>query len=147
MLNEVAMGLVLVCVTTIVQAAFMIGGVRFVDWRVTERGRTSSHLPKAVLVSAFTAWMFVGVVAEALIWALLYLRHPEITRFADLDTAFYFSMVTFTSVGYGDVVPSGDWRILASLQRANGVIVFGWATALIFYVIHEVYRRREGVGG
>ena len=51
------------------------------------------------------------------------------------------------SVGYGDVVLGGDWRILASLQGANGVIVFGWATALIFYVIHEVYRRREGVGG
>ena len=49
-------------------------------------------------------------------------------------------MVTFTSVGYGDVVLTGNWRMLASLQGANGLILFGWTTALIFYVIQTGYR-------
>jgi Ion channel len=48
-------------------------------------------------------------------------------------------MVTFTSVGYGDVLLTGSWRILASIQTANGVIIFGWTTALIFYHMQTVY--------
>jgi hypothetical protein len=140
MLEEFGIGLALVCATTIVQAAFMLGGVRFVEWRMALRGHVWEHLPKAILVSAFTAWMFIGMVLEALIWALFYLIHPAITTLPDLETAFYFSMVTFTSVGYGDVVLTGNWRMLASLQGANGVIVFGWTTALIFYVIQSVYK-------
>jgi hypothetical protein len=51
-------------------------------------------------------------------------------------------MVSFTSVGYGDVVLTGDWRMLASLEGANRVIIFGGTTALIFYVIQHVYRPR-----
>ncbi|MFZ0467765.1 MAG: ion channel [Thiogranum sp.] len=78
---------------------------------------------------------------EALIWALFYLYNPVITTLPDLETALYFSMVTFTSVGYGDLVITGDWRMLASLG-GNGVIIFGWTTALIFYVIQHVYRPR-----
>ncbi len=93
-------------------------------------------------MSAFTAWMFIGMVLEALIWALFYLNQSAITTLPDLETALYFSMVTFTSVGYGDVVLTGNWRMLASLQGANGVILFGWTTALIFYVIQTVYRHK-----
>jgi len=141
-LKEIAIGLALVCATTIVQAGFMIAGVKFVEWRLAVRGRFRKHLPKAILVSAFTAWMFIGMVLQALIWALLYLSHPAITTLPDLETALYFSMVTFTSVGYGDVVLTGNWRMLASLQGANGVILFGWTTALIFYVIQSVYKHK-----
>jgi hypothetical protein len=134
--------LALVCVTTIVQAAFMIAGVRFAEWRMAWRDHVRKHLPRAVLVSVFTAWMFIGMLLEALIWALFYPYHPAITTLPDLETALYFSMVTFTSVGYGDVVLTGNWRMLASLEGANGVIVFGWTTALIFYVIQTVYKHK-----
>jgi hypothetical protein len=47
-----------------------------------------------------------------------------------------------TSVGSGDVVLTGPWRILASIQAANGVIIFGWTAALIFYHIQTVYTRK-----
>lgn len=86
--------------------------------------------------------MFIGVVCEVLLWALFYRYNPKITTLPDLETALYFSMVTFTSVGYGDVVLTGPWRVLASIQAANGVIIFGWTTALIFYHIQTVYARK-----
>jgi hypothetical protein len=50
-------------------------------------------------------------------------------------------MVTFTSLGYGDIVLTGKWRTLASIQAANGVIVFGWTTALIFDFIQRMYKK------
>ena len=67
--------------------------------------------------------------------------HPLITTLQDLETAFYFSMVTFTTLGYGDVVLTGKWRTLASIQAANGVIVFGWTTAMLFVFIQRVYKK------
>ena len=84
--------------------------------------------------------MFVAIVLEVWIWALLYLHNPLITALPDLETAFYFSMVTFTTLGYGDVVLTGEWRSLASIQAANGVIIFGWTTAVIFYFIQKIYK-------
>ncbi len=65
---------------------------------------------------------------------------PRITR--PLST-FYVSMVTYTSLGFDDLVPSGEWRTLAAVQAGNGVINFGWTTALIFYFIQQIYRKGQ----
>jgi hypothetical protein len=142
MLEQIAVGLALVCITTIMHAAFMIAGLRISHWRLTRRGPHRHELSRAISVATFTAWMFIGVVSEALLWALSYLYSPEITRLPDLETALYFSMVTFTSVCYGVVLLTGPWRILASIETANGVIIFGWTTALIFYHLQTVYTRK-----
>jgi len=60
-----------------------------------------------------------------------------------LETALYFSMVTFTTLGYGDVTMSPDWRLLASFEAANGIIMFGWTTALIAAVIQRLATDRH----
>ena len=98
-------------------------------------------MERAIALSVLVAWLFVAIVLEALLWALFYLVNPLITTLPDLETAFYFSMVTFTTLGYGDVVLTGQWRTLASIQAANGVIIFGWTTALIFFFIQQVYKK------
>ena len=141
MLNEIAVGLGMMVLTTIIHAAFMVSGMEAANWRLSHFGRARRELMKAVLVSALTAWMFLAIVIEAWVWALLYLYNPLITTLPDLETAFYFSMVTFTTLGYGDVVLTGNWRTLASIQAANGMIVFGWTTALIFVFIQRVYNK------
>jgi hypothetical protein len=48
-------------------------------------------------------------------------------------------MVTYTTVGYGDVVLPATWRLLASFQAANGIIMFGWTTAIVMTAIREIY--------
>ena len=141
-LDEVAVGVGMVVLTTMIHAMFMESGSSFVAWHRARYGQVRSNLFKAVLVSGLTAWQFVAVVTEVLIWALLYLYNPLISTLPDLETAFYFSMATFTTVGYGDVVLEGKWRMLASLQAANGMIIFGWTTALIFYYIQRIYARK-----
>lgn len=133
-------GLLIMFMTTVIQAAFMMGGNHLLEWRVARFGRIKRPLDKAVLVSLLTLWMFLAVIIEVWIWALLYLHNPDITALPDMETAFYFSMVTFTTLGYGDVVLTGEWRSLASIQAANGVIIFGWTTAVIFYFIQHIYR-------
>jgi hypothetical protein len=67
--------------------------------------------------------------------------HPEIGQLSDWESAFYFSMATITCVGCGDLVLSSPWRVLASREAANGLILFGWTTALLFYYIQRIFAR------
>ena len=140
---EITTGLGMMFLTIILHALFMVGGARAAEWCRSRFGLFKNELSKAVLLSILTAWMFLAIVLEALLWACLYLFNPLITTLPDLVTAFYFSMVTYTTLGYGDVVLTGSWRVLASIQAANGVIIFGWTTALIFYFIQRIYREEK----
>jgi hypothetical protein len=137
---KLATGLGMMTLTIIIHSLFMVGGAKLAKWRRSRFGDVGKGLVKAVLISALTVWMFLAVVIEAWLWAMLYLFDPLVTELPDLETAFYFSMVTFTTLGYGDVVLTGQWRTLASIQAANGVIIFGWTTALIFYFIQQIYK-------
>ena len=138
-LDQIAVGLGMIVLTTIIHALFMVSGNHFAVWRLARFGRARSNWSKAIRIAGLTAWQFLAVVTEALIWALLYRLNASITVLPDLATALYFSMTTFTTVGYGDIVLAKEWRILASLQAANGMIIFGWSTALIFYYIQRIY--------
>ena len=80
--------------------------------------------------------MFLVTLIESMIWAAVYVGVGAIP---DLSEALYFSVITFTSVGYGDIVIEGDWRHLSGFEAANGTIMFGWTTALIFAVVLRVY--------
>ncbi len=144
MLNEIALGVGMVVLTTIIHAFFMVGSKQVLGWfySASVPGAERNHLTQATLISFLVVWMFLGIVVEAWLWALLYLFHPLIAEIPDLETALYFSMVTFTSVGYGDVVLTGEWRLLAAIEGANGVIIFGWTTALIFYFIQRSYENK-----
>ena len=137
---KLATGLGMMVLTIIIHALFMVGGAKAAKWQRTRFGDVGKETGKAVLLSALTVWMFLAIVLEAWLWALLYLFDPLVTARPDRDTAFYFSMVTFTTRGFGEVVLSGPWRMLASIQAANGVIIFGWTTALIFYFIQSIYK-------
>jgi len=135
-----ATGMGMMVLTIIIHALFMVGGVKVAKWRQSRFGDVGKEMVKAGLLSVLTVWMFLAIVLEAGLWALLYLFYPLVAELPDLETAFYFSMVTYTTLGFGDVVLTGPWRVLASIQAANGVIIFGWTTALIFYFIQRIYK-------
>jgi len=137
---NIVTGLAMMVLTIIIHSVFMVVGAKIAKWRRSHFGNIRKETAKAVLLSGLTIWLFLAVVIEAGLWAMLYLLNPLITALPDLETAFYFSMVTFTTLGFGDVVLIGQWRTLAAIQAANGVIIFGWTTALIFYFIQHVYK-------
>jgi hypothetical protein len=137
----IALSMMFLC--TIIHALFSVAGTHALDWRLARFGPARRPFDRVLLVWLLTQWMFIAIVIEAVLWALVYLYTPGITHLSDHQTAFYFSMVTFTTLGYGDVVLTGEWRTLASIQAANGVIMFGWTTALIFYFIQKIYKETE----
>jgi voltage-gated potassium channel Kch len=80
--------------------------------------------------------MFTVALLEALAWASVYLA---LGALKGLEQSLYFSLVTFTTLGYGEIVLDERWRLLASFEAANGIIMFGWSTAIVMAVVHRVY--------
>ncbi len=87
--------------------------------------------------------LFLTTLVEATIWASSYLA---VGAFDSFEPALYFSMVTFTTLGYGDIVLNEAWRLMASFQAGIGVIMFGWTTALIIALIQRIVRLVRGTG-
>jgi Ion channel len=78
--------------------------------------------------------LMIGNIVQVVFWALLY---RALGAFQDFETAVYFSGVTFTSLGYGDVVLDGRMRLLAPMQAANGLMMFGITTALFIAAVQH----------
>ncbi len=94
-------------------------------------------------VSGVVLLLFLVSVVEVLIWAITYLA---LNAIQGLEQALYFSMVTFTTLGYGDVVLAEQWRLLSSFEAANGIIMFGWTIAIVVSVVQRLYLSEKHAG-
>ena len=104
--------------------------------------------PKLVLLLVGVGLWILGVITAGVwIWALAFLA---LGAFPDLETAVYFSLVSFTTLGFGDVILPEEWRILSGMEAANGFLFFGLLTALLVETLRQVRlapletRRRRG---
>jgi hypothetical protein len=58
----------------------------------------------------------------------------------------YFAFVNYTTLGYGDVIPVPAWQLLGPMTAMNGVLLFGWSTAVIFEVLRKIMMRDPDTG-
>jgi hypothetical protein len=72
---------------------------------------------------------------EAIVWGFTYYLLPGITEFESIEKAIYFSLVTFTTLGYGDITINSANRMLAGFEAMNGVLLLGWTTAMMFSLL------------
>ena len=80
---------------------------------------------------------------EALCWAAFFFYQG---CFADFNTSLYFSMITYTTVGYGDVVlRDRQWRLLAGLEAMTGPLMLCWSTVILVQVITTIYLQRREI--
>ena len=91
-------------------------------------------------VSNIVLLMFLIAVAEVTLWAVAYQALGAIDGF---EPALYFSMVTFTTLGYGEIVLDPNWRLLASCEAAIGIIMFGWTTAIVIATVQQFYFQQD----
>jgi Ion channel len=66
-------------------------------------------------------------------------------EFQEFGTAYYHSAVNYTTLGYGDygdLLMSPKWRLLGPLEAANGTLMFGVSTAMIFTLILRLTQAR-----
>jgi len=91
------------------------------------------------IVMLVTSCALVAHLVEIALWAALFVICEE---FPSFGIAYYHSAVNFTTLGYGDMVMTSSWRLLGPLEAANGALLFGVSTAMIFAVIQRLVRER-----
>lgn len=80
-------------------------------------------------------------VIEIHLWALAYLILVPGDQLDTYEKAAYFSFVTFTTLGYGDVtLAEHDWRLLSGIEALDGIFLAGWSTALLFVIVQRSWR-------
>ena len=88
-------------------------------------------------VFGLTCWLILIHLAEISIWGLFYFWQGCLP---DVESAFYFSGVTYTTVGYGDIVLSKEWRLLAPVEALTGILMVGLSTGLFFALVSRWIR-------
>jgi hypothetical protein len=97
--------------------------------------------PWTWLFIQLAGWMILFHLFEISIWAFLYFGGNAIT---DLSSAFYFSVVTYTTTGYGDLTLPEPWRLVGGIEALTGILMCGWSTGFFFAVVSRVYESTQG---
>ena len=114
--------------------------------RLKRRGpsalRFQSHLWLFILLAV---WIVLLHLVEISAWAMLFLWNGAMP---DLQTAVYFSAVTYTTTGYGDVVLPVGQRLDGGIEALTGILMCGWSTGFFFAVVNRLlYDGRSAPAG
>lgn len=135
LLNQLLLGTGFILGTAI----FHVGGLIQLSLQLTKFNQRLIDRPVFLRLTGILSLAVVGVIAihtpEVWVWAGLYIYLQE---FVELYDALYFSVVTITTLGYGDVVLSSEWRLLSSFEAMGGLILFGTSTAFFLEVMRRI---------
>jgi hypothetical protein len=133
MLRQLLVGIA-VCIGTIAIHALVMTTVVRVAHTVSARDEWHSwfRLTAAMIATVFV--LMLAHLSEVLVWALAYAMVGAMPAGADLV---YVAFVNYTTLGYGDVIPVQRWLLLGPMAAMNGILLFGWSTAVIFAVLRR----------
>ena len=106
------------------------------------QGRAGIWFWDLALVMVFTLVALAAHLVEIAFWALSFVLCGE---FSNFTAAFYYSGNTYTTLGDSTTVLSARWRLLAPIEAADGMLMFGVTTAIIFAVIHRLVEAKFGL--
>ncbi len=138
-LIPLAVGASAVLCTIFIRAVAVIATVNFVRHeRRLGRAGAGLWIDLAIVMLAISVALVAHLI-EIACWAVLFVICGE---FSEFGTAYYHSAVNYTTLGYGDVIMTPSWRMLGPLEAANGMLMFGVSTAIIFAVIQRLIQAR-----
>jgi len=143
MMIPILFGVLEVAFNVLVQACVVVVILnRLAKFRMNPNPR-DDFLAHTSRLASIMVILFLGHLVQIMAWAIPF---RVFGQFDDLATAFYHSAVNYTSLGYGDIVMDGKWRILGALEAANGVLMFGVSTATFFAIMSAQMRKhREAI--
>jgi hypothetical protein len=125
---------------TIMIHALALGGTVTLVRRERKLGRAgTSFWIDVAIVAVVMSFALAAHLVEIALWAALFMICGE---FPEFGAAFNHSAVNYTTLGYGDVIMTPSWRLLGPLEAANGMLMFGVSTAMIFAVIDRLITTR-----
>jgi hypothetical protein len=123
-----------VSVCNIAIHAIVMAAVLRVARRAGERTTWHQSLRLIAVMIAIVSVLMAAHIVEVIVWSFAY----AIVGIAPAGTdLIYFAFVNYTTLGYGDVTPLQRWQLLGPMTAMNGVLLFGWSTAVIFAVLRR----------
>ena len=137
MLRQIFLGTAISVCNIAIHALVMTAVVRVVE--IADRRNTSRPSLRLIVVMSTTVSVLMAAhMSEVIIWALAYAIVDVAPGKTDL---IYFAFVNYTTLGYGDITPVERWQLFGPMTAMNGVLLFGWSTAVIFEVLRRTIRR------
>jgi hypothetical protein len=132
--GQFAIGLVVSLVNIAIHAVIMALVSQAARWAADIALDKNVERLVLVMMAAVTVLMAAHII-EICVWALAYAALDVAPHRAE---AFYFAFVNYTTLGYGDMLPKEYWRVLGPMAAMNGIMLFGWSTAVIYDVLRTV---------
>ena len=118
----------MVAATTFVHALFVSAAGVFLRIAAGRAHGSFRFFRDAVVLVLLSSWLMIAHGVEIAMWGELYVRLGLIS---DIEVAFYYAAVSYTTLGYGDVVLAPKWGLLGAISAANGLLLFGMSAALL----------------
>ena len=138
MLRELLNAFVLVSICVVLHAGGIVVFARFLTRRFSPAELTTVTRQSLLLILIFAMVITLHLI-ETGVWAMFYFWND---LFPDYETALYFSLGTYSTIGYGDVVLPQRWRLLGGIEGISGVLLCGLSGAFIFTVVNVLYQAR-----
>ena len=141
MLSNLAVAWALMAACVVIHAAGLAGAMR---WFRRRRATAPRFWPWTRLFVQLAAWIVVLHLIEIVVWAWFYAAKGALS---DVQDALYFSGVTYTTTGYGDLVLPRQWRLLGAVEALTGILMCGWSTGFFVATVSRVVETKATRAG
>jgi voltage-gated potassium channel len=142
MLKELVVAFAIVAACVLLHVATIVG---LADWMLDHRDKREQGDKQLgmlgymlLLIIAFSVIIVLHMV-EVAIWGVFYFGN---SLFPDFETSLYFSITSYTTIGFGDVVLPRAWRLLGGIEGVTGVLLCGLSTAFVFAIVNAMFQMR-----
>jgi Ion channel len=133
MISKLFAGWALMALCVVVHAIGLTFAMR---WLRHRRIAAQQFWPWTWLFIRLAGWIVLLHLMEITLWALFYWWKDAMP---DMQSAFYFSAVTYTTTGYGDLVLPREWHLVGGIEALTGILMCGWSTGFFFALLSRMF--------
>lgn len=145
MLLQVIISLSIIVLTIFIHGLGSTWGLNYIFKKHDFKNKIFGFTDSMKILSLSAIFLMILHYIDIAIWAAVYLIIPQLKQLANWEEAMYFSMVTYTTLGYGDITLSPVWRIMSGFEAMNGILMFGWSTAMFFSVVQRMMGQQNRI--
>jgi len=140
MFTQLLIGAFVIAISVVFHVAFIVSVISVLR-RKNEFLASGPRLLKLMIaLSLTTLWLMAAHSVSVWIWSGAYLL---LGTFDALEPAVYFSLVAFTTLGFGDIILDEEWRILSGMAAADGLLLFGFSTAFLIELFSRLLKAQD----
>jgi voltage-gated potassium channel len=135
---QIILSLLIITATICIHGVGTAWWIRYLLGKHQRAGASYGFARSMTILSLTAVFLMLLHYIEISIWALTFLMIPELDKLSSWEEAIYFSTVTYTTLGYGDITLPLVWRVMSGFEAMNGILLFGWSTAMFYAVVQKI---------